>query len=39
MKGWVMVGPKGCEGKQLAKWLEEAHAFIATLPEKGKNKE
>jgi len=36
MKGWVMVEPKGCEGKHLIKWLEEARAFVATLPGKGK---
>jgi len=34
MKGWVMVESKGCEDKQLRKWLEDARVFVATLPEK-----
>ena len=36
MKGWVMVEPAGYEGKKLIRWLEQAHAFVKTLPKKGK---
>jgi TfoX/Sxy family transcriptional regulator of competence genes len=34
MKGWVMVEPKGYENTKLSTWLEKAHAFVATLPQK-----
>ncbi|MEW6368387.1 MAG: hypothetical protein AB1714_27480 [Acidobacteriota bacterium] len=36
MRGWVMVEPKGFEGKKLAQWLEQAHAFVKTLLRKEK---
>ncbi|MEW6364057.1 MAG: TfoX/Sxy family protein [Acidobacteriota bacterium] len=36
MKGWVMVEPEGYRGRQLAQWLEQAHAFVKTLPKKKK---
>ncbi len=35
MKGWVMVEPDGIDtDKQLAGWIEESIAFVATLPKK-----
>jgi TfoX/Sxy family transcriptional regulator of competence genes len=33
MKGWVVVEPDGLESdRQLARWVERAEAFVATLP-------
>jgi TfoX/Sxy family transcriptional regulator of competence genes len=33
MKGWVMIEPAGCRtNAQLNKWLEQARAFVETLP-------
>jgi hypothetical protein len=34
MRGWVMVEPAGVEGDALAKWVETAHSYVATLPPK-----
>lgn len=34
MKGWVMVGRRGCAGEKLAAWLRKARDFAATLPKK-----
>jgi hypothetical protein len=35
MRGWVMVGGKGIRGESLAAWLDQALAFVRTLPPKG----
>jgi hypothetical protein len=34
MKGWIMVGSPGCEGRRLGAWLRKARAFAETLPGK-----
>ena len=35
MKGWVMIEPAGVRtNAQLKKWLEQARAFVETLPPK-----
>ena len=35
MKGWIMVEPAGCRtAAQLSNWLEQARAFVETLPPK-----
>lgn len=35
MKGWIMVDPNGLDtDKQLADWVEQALAFVETLPVK-----
>jgi TfoX/Sxy family transcriptional regulator of competence genes len=35
MKGWVMIEPAGVRSSaQLKKWLNQAHAFVETLPPK-----
>lgn len=35
MKGWIMVEPDGLDSdKQLAEWVEQALAFVETLPVK-----
>ena len=32
MTGWVMVSPDGCEGADLAIWVDRAMAFNRSLP-------
>ncbi len=34
MKGWVIVEPEGFKGDRLQSWLDQAHSFVATLPQK-----
>jgi hypothetical protein len=35
MKGWVMVARQGCsDDLQLRRWLDQALAFVKTLPPK-----
>ena len=34
MTGWVMVSPRGFKGKALNGWLNQARAFVETLPPK-----
>ena len=35
MKGWVMIEPAGCQtAKQLKSWLDQARAYVETLPPK-----
>jgi hypothetical protein len=35
MKGWVMIEPVGVRtAAQLKKWLDQARAFVTTLPPK-----
>ncbi|MBI5605309.1 MAG: TfoX/Sxy family protein [Deltaproteobacteria bacterium] len=34
MPGWVMVEESGFKGDKLTKWLEQARAFVQTLPPK-----
>jgi hypothetical protein len=35
MKGWVMVGPEGCEAdEELGQWVQRGLDFARTLPKK-----
>ncbi|MEX2154232.1 MAG: TfoX/Sxy family protein [Gemmatimonadaceae bacterium] len=34
MKGWILVGPAGTKGAQLASWIARSVRFVETLPAK-----